>query len=380
MDKARRELLTTSLGLGAASALGFAFPALANVTFNVEQEAEIRDSARYTMLFASPYSSADWKSNPHMHFQLKKNIQEMSGGAIYVDIRDKGTSGVGIELMAQVHRGLIPAALISVSNLSPAAPALDILNIPFWSARNQDFVNLVTSSAWEKLIHEQIHAQRQLKILFYYVSGPRTVTSTKIFGETLGSPSDIRDILVRVPPSKTLRMLYQLAGARTVKVAWGDVARLAGHGRFDALDPSIVGLYNGPGGLRHQLGSISQIESVSDGWTAVVSQKWFDSLPLNLQSILMEAADKTFREHLQIAGNVSAYCETEFRKLGVDIYTPGADEKSEWIAQCGHQRSEWDRYKRRILGDKKNFDQLVEATRVNNGYWYGSPPCETEIC
>ena len=99
------------------------------------EQLSLRDAASHVMTFGSPYVTEDWRSSPHMHQQLKANIQQMSQGQIYVDIQDSGKVGIGLELAASVSRGAIAAALVSVSNLSRVAPELDILNIPFWSDR-----------------------------------------------------------------------------------------------------------------------------------------------------------------------------------------------------------------------------------------------------
>jgi len=201
----RRRFITTALGVGAGAALYSALPALAKVSFNPDEETEVRKSAKHTMVFGSPYLSDEWKSSPHMHSYLKKNIQEMSKGQIYVDIRDGGELGIGTELMVKVSRGQISAALVSASNLSPVAPELDILNIPFWSAGNQAYVNLVTSQTWENLIIDKVRAQGRIDVLFHYLPGPRTATTTKIYGRTIRTPADIKDVLFRIPPSESLR-------------------------------------------------------------------------------------------------------------------------------------------------------------------------------
>ena len=135
-----------------------------------------------------------------------------------------------------------------------------------------------------------------------------------------------------------------------------------------ALDPSVIGLHNGPRGLRHQVGNISQIQSVYDGWIAVVSQQWFNSLPLELKLVLKDASEKTFREHLSSISQVRANCTNSFEDLGASIYVPTHDEREEWIRRCGPNNETWTAIKRNILGDDKVFQKLVDATKTNNGY------------
>lgn len=369
MDLSRRSFGKISLGVGAALALRPAFAAV-QPALEPDSENELRKAARHTMSFASPYASADWQSNPHMHYQFKKNIQEMSDGAIYVELLDKGVAGIGTELMAQVYRGLVSAALVSVSNLSPAAPELDILNIPFWSSGNQEFVNLVTSGVWNEMIMEKILREQRIRVLFFHVPGPRTVTSIRSFGEVIKTPEDMEDVLFRVPASRALRIFYELAGAKPIKIEWKSAARLARHERYQGLDPCVVGLYNGPDNLRLEIGAISEIESVADGWSVVISQEWFSTLSPDMQEIILAAAEQTFRDHLEVSAQAVAYCRTQFERFGVEIYQPDPEERAQWVERCGPMHPAWDELKDEILGDRKRFQQLMEATQVNNGFTF----------
>lgn len=366
MDKARRLWISRLMKGSGCAALYTHFPLMAEEA--LEAENEKRSRAEYIMVYASPYLSEDHNVCPHMHYEFKKNVQEISSGRIYLDIKDNGILGTGHELMAKVARGAIPAALVSVSNLTPAAPELDILNIPFWSSQDQEYLNLVTSNAWKMLILDKIKSQEKFDVLFHYLPGSRTISSTTTYGKTLKRPDDIKDITFRVPNSHSLKTFYQLAGASPVDVDWGNVSHMAKHGRIDAMDPGIIGLYNGPKGLRHYIANISQIQSVYDGWIAVVNQAWFNQLPRDLKIALKDASEKTFREHLNNITSIKAACTQSFKEMGTRIYTPNQNERDEWINRCGPKNKQWSTIKYKLLGDEKTFQKLVEATQINNGY------------
>lgn len=369
MKNMRRQFLKGNLALGLASALGYVKPAISGNL--LEQEYDARKTAEYVMVFASSYDSDNWQLIPHMHQQIKRNIEELSEGRIYVDIYDKGQLGVGTELMAQVSRGHISAALVSASNLSPAAPQLDILNIPFWAAENQHYLNLVTSPAWHDLVLNPIAKQGRIDVLFPYIVGARTAASTKSYNHRFAIPSDITNVIFRIPSSQVLRQFYQLLGTKPVSVNWKEVAGFSRKNLIQGLDPSIVGLLNGPNNLKAQIGVISEIESVHDGWMAVVSQKWRNSLPKDLQEVLVVASEKTLRQQLQWVLPCTENCRGEFKRLGVETYTPTIDEKAKWRDIAGFHRPEWAAMKEQILGKVGIFDELLEASKTNNGYFLG---------
>ncbi|WP_125716653.1 TRAP transporter substrate-binding protein [Pseudoalteromonas rubra] len=359
----RRTFLRQSAAL--LSLLGTGLPA-----FSAQQQN--CTGARHRLIFASPYDSDLWLSSPHMHQQLKYNIEDFSNGKICVEIRDKGQQGVGHELAVQVSRGAIQGALLSVSNLSPIVPKLDILNIPFWAAQSQSYLNLITSKLWQQQVSEQLRTQGELAILLYHLPGARTLTSTRQYGKLLKTPSDIIDVVFRVPASQVLRQFYQLCGTTPVPVAWKKAATLAANRRFDALDPSVTGLYNGPNGLNRHVGAVSLINSVQDGWVSVINQQWLKSLPRKLRIAVWEGAEKTFTQHLPVARQAALYCQRGLLRNGATIYYPSADEMAAWQEIGGYQRREWHATKVALLGKVSAFDAFVAATQVNNGLTFPS--------
>jgi TRAP-type C4-dicarboxylate transport system substrate-binding protein len=283
-------------------------------------------------------------------------------------VKDKGQAGIGPSLMVAVARGNISAGLVSMSNLTPVAPELDVLNIPFWSSDNQSYINLVTSDIWKSLVLEKIKANGKIQVLYHYAVGPRTATTVKSYGKLIKIPADVRGLQFRVPASKVLAQFYDMAGASPRKIAWGKAAEAARRNMYAALDPGLIGLYNGPDNLKDQLYAVSRIQSVQDGWAAVISQSWLNSLPKDLQEIVYQASDKTFREQIKKAEQITDACIKVFELAGTTVYMPTSDEKQQWIDQCGYSRKEWDPIKAKILGDSTLFEQLLAATKVNNGY------------
>ena len=170
--------------------------------------------------FSSPYKTSDYETTPHAHFEIKQLIEKYTQNNVYVEIRDDGIDGVGSSLASSVKYGLTDCALLSVSNLSPMIPELDIINIPFWSASPENYMRLFSSDVWQRHILSKLDKHN------YF---------------------------------------YQICKARPHIIPWELTAKTARVGRFEALAPSITGLYSGPDGLRNEIGIISEIESVHDG-------------------------------------------------------------------------------------------------------------------
>ena len=61
---------------------------------------------------------------------------------------------------------------------------LDVLNIPFWSSNDNDYLRLFKSSLWDRYVLSKM-SKYNIKVLFPYVVGARTASSTKKFGKVI---------------------------------------------------------------------------------------------------------------------------------------------------------------------------------------------------
>lgn len=377
----RRKVLQLAMGLGLKGSLGVVGSAASvastyadliqsdsALSLAMEKEKEAYARAKYEFRFASPYYSSDWPTNPHMHQQIKQQIEAFSNGEIVVTIVEAGVAGIGPSLMKRVSHGYISGALISASNLSPVAPVLDVLNIPFWSADNQSYLNLITSRIWQVEVESRIKRRGLLEVMFPYVVGPRTLTSTRLYNNTIAKPADLSGVVIRIPTSKVLSNFYRIVQAKTLEIPWGEASAAASKGLFQVLDPSIVGLYNGPGSLRRYLGTICQINSVQDSWLAVINQQWLARLPKYLQQAMRDACQQVFQQQVSGITTITNNCLLGLKEAGVNLYSPSSEEKALWQSCCGHQHDSWRAIKFSILKDHHLFAKLLEATQVNNGY------------
>src|SRR3546814_2885223 len=87
------------------------------------------------MTVATEYRIGTTRSYPEMQLNVKENIQNASNGQIYVKLAPGGQLGVGTKLAEKMQSGTVPAGQVSLSNFSPFAPAVDLVNIPYWVDR-----------------------------------------------------------------------------------------------------------------------------------------------------------------------------------------------------------------------------------------------------
>jgi len=358
----RRQFLTKTLQAG------FGLPCMPLIQHvfaaDTTEEKKKKKLAKYTFVFSSPYFTNNKQATPHAHLEIKNLIEKHTQNKIFVDIHDGGVDGIGSSLSNNVKYNISQGALISVSNLAPQVPELDVLNVPFWSSSETEYRRLFNSDVWNKYVLSKTEPFR-IKVLLPYVVGARTATTTKKYGKLIKAPEDFKGVKFRIPGSKSLQVFYRLTQAIPQTIAWKFCARTARAGRYDALDPSIAGLYAGPEGLNKELGVISEIESVHDGWLAIGNMNFINSLDKQTQLQFFDAFTEIQEKQVLLYRKAKAFCIKEFAKLGTKIYTPTHQEKEALEKAFGHINPAWEPVKKRLLGDNgmKVFDELYKVAK-----------------
>ena len=356
LDIAGRYGFTTAV-VAATGGYLFAQDAVAQTA---AEEAKKQKAAKVSMLFATEYKIEDFDKYPVMQAQYKANIEALSKNQIYCKLHPAGQLGVGAALAQKIQAGTVQGGAVSLSNFSPYAPSVDLINIPYWCGENQKFANLVTSRAWDKEIGPKVIA-RGYKPLFYFTVDPRTVATRKGF-KLVKTPSDMQGMKMRVPPSKLLQQFYRLAGANPTVVPWGETATAIKQGVADGLDPAVSALATF--GFHDILGNITTVRSVPDAQMFAANAGWYSNLPTDIKVAFDLANEKTQIETFAQIGKARVKSMQIMKAGGANFYNPTEAEFKQWVDTCGEQRMEWTSIKLELAGSIDKFEELKKAANT----------------
>ncbi len=336
------------------------------VAQTAKEEREREAAAEHTMTIATAYVLGASRSYPIMQLDFKENIQNATNGKVYVKLAPGGQLGAGGALAQKVQGGTIQAAQHSLSNFAPFAPAVDLINLPYFCGANQRFVNLVNSDAWKAEVHPKVEASG-FKALFYVVIDPRVVAVRKGDLGPILTPSQMSGVKFRVPGSKMLQQYYRLVGANPTPVAWGETPSAIKQGVADALDPAVGALF--VFGFKDILSNVTFTQAVPDSQVYSCNLEWFNSLPADVQEGIEFASELTAHQNLAKVPSARAYAMAELSKSGVDFHSLSQDQLAEWQSAGGYQRSEWDSFKSELAGSMDAFSKLEEAAGTQSRYY-----------
>jgi TRAP-type C4-dicarboxylate transport system substrate-binding protein len=330
------------------------------------EEREREGAAEHVMTLATEYVIGTSRSYPMMQLDVKENLQNASNGKIYVKLAPGGQLGTGSALAQKVQGGTINAGQFSLSNFAPFAPAVDLINMPYFCGANQRFVNLVTSDIWKKEVDALVEA-RGFKPMFYFCIDPRVMAVRQGGGGPIMTPGDLQGIKFRVPGSKMLQQFYRMGGANPTPVAWGETPSAIKQGVADALDPAVGALY--AFGFKDILSHVTFTQAVPDSQAYACNLEWFNTLSPDVQEAIEWASEMSFHQNLAKVPSARTFAMAEMRKSGVEFHSLNADQLAEWQETVGYQRSEWDEYKTELAGSMSTFDKLVEAAGTQSKYY-----------
>ncbi|WP_417726642.1 TRAP transporter substrate-binding protein [Roseovarius sp.] len=333
-------------------------------TANEEREREA--AAEHVMTLATEYVVGTTRSYPMIQLDVKENLQNASNGKIYVKLAPGGQLGVGSALAQKVQGGTINAGQFSLSNFAPFAPAVDLINMPYFCGANQRFVNLVTSDIWKKEVNALVEA-RGFKPMFYFCIDPRVMAVRKGGGGPIMTPADLQGVKFRVPGSQMLQQFYRMGGANPTPVAWGETPSAIKQGVADALDPAVGALY--AFGFKDILSHVTFTQAVPDSQTYACNLEWYNTLSSDVQEAIEWASEMSFHQNLAKVPSSRTFAMAEMAKSGVEFHSLNADQLAEWKDTVGYQRSEWDSFKTELAGSMDTFDKLVEAAGTTGKYY-----------
>lgn len=320
----------------------------------------------YSLTLAGPYTmGAMDKFVPMMFKEYKENVEKETGGQVSVEFAPAGELGAGTELAQKVQQGSVEAAQFSMSNFAPFAPAVDLVNLPYFVGENQRFVNLITSDVWQENIHQSVNDNGYV-IGYYTLVDPRSTAPGPKFPNTIPPrvPSDMKDVTHRIPGSEMLKVAWDLVGANPSPINWGETPQALEEGVAGSTHNALE--FHPAFGFTDIIEAEVLIKAVEDAQVIALNRDWYNNLPSDLQDSMDAAGQATFEANLNALPEYRKRSVEELRGSGVEMVELSDDELSQWKESMGYQRSEWDSWKKELAGDMDTFKQYEEAANTES--------------
>ena len=270
------------------------------------------------------------------HYNMfEYEVEKRSNGRIQVELI-RGALGSPTDRMKQVMMGQIQGADTAEGPIAQVYKPVQVFSIPYLLETEQQAWRLFDGPFVQNLT-EDLRKKTGLKVLHWWESGGfKQWTNSK---RPIRTPSDMKGLKIRVMPSPVFQKLVSSLGGSPTPISFGELYGALKNkivdGQNNAL--SLVNLFK-----YYQVQKYVTIDNhVYAISSMVISDKWYQSLPEDLQKVI----DNAQKVALAVNRGASRYTDhmaiEGLKKNGMEVYTLTPQERSQFKAKAQAPVLEW---------------------------------------
>lgn len=243
-----------------------------------------------------------------------ERVEERSDGRLKFALYAGDQLGPQKKVNEMIKSGARMMSVTDYGQLSQFVADLGIVAGPYIFSDLDDTQRLVNSEVFAEM-SQKLEAQGLKLIMSDGLFGYRHVIANK----PVRTPSDMEGMTVRVPPSPIMLETFKALGARPTDLSWGEVYNALQTGVVDAAEANYGSLASSK--LDEVRNVVSQTAHQAMLATFVTSTDFFNSLPEDLQAILLEEGAIAGEELTRLTLESDAVYAEQLQKNGVQIVT-----------------------------------------------------------
>lgn len=287
-------------------------------------EDQFASLGNYTMIVghAQPESNPRYISME----QFAADVAEKTNGHVTVEVFGNGQLGTEKEMLEQVVQGVTQGMRGGQYDFSPR---LLMFTLPFLANNRAEVTALLQSDLAKKVSAEAAETTGTVIINLCDAGGFRQFSNNT---RPLTKPEDLKGLKMRTNGMKTIDLTFQAMGANTVSVPYADL--------YMGLKTSIADGQENPWVNVEGM----KFYEVQKYFTEVnyqfhpdpfyVNAEWWNSLPVEFQTILTECATAMGEYNDQLIDQNSDAAKQVVVDAGCEVYVPTAEELAAFQAAC----------------------------------------------
>ena len=242
-----------------------------------------------------------------------KRVEERTKGRLKIEVFHSAQLGGEEDIIEQIRQGANIGQNTDSARMGNYVPGIAVMNGPYFAETLEEVAKLrkaPTVIKWQ----EELASKFGLKVLsFNWVQGYRHFFTNK----PVKTPEDLKGLRIRTPPAPIWQESIRSLGAVPVAMAFGEMYPGLQQRAIDGVEL----VYNNiPGGRFYEvLKFANETKHIMLINFEVVSAKWFDSLPKDLQQALVEECDRAGEETSKEIFRLEAEVEQQLKSRGMTI-------------------------------------------------------------
>jgi tripartite ATP-independent transporter DctP family solute receptor len=278
--------------------------------------------------------------------RFKDNIEKKTSGQVEVQIYPNSALGSLRVTFESMQLGNLEAGVWDAVTPGNVAPVWAVPELPYLF-RDLDHVHKVIDGPIGQDMNKALFDKAKVRTLAVY-----DTTFRKIFtkNKPIQSLADMKGLKIRVPEAPTYVRCMQLLGANPTPVAWGELYTALEMGVVQGFENKCEAAYNAK--LHEQTKFAAYTGHIFVLNPLMCSDRWFNSLPKDIQQIVLEAAKESLAWQRAEAPSSEKAFEQKMRDAGVTFTSPDVAPFRKAVEPF---------YKE--YGDKINANELIQRVR-----------------
>jgi tripartite ATP-independent transporter DctP family solute receptor len=221
--------------------------------------------------------------------QFKQLVEERSGGRLKVELYPGGVLGGLRDNTEGVAQGILEMAWTDLGSASVYYPKSGVISLPFLF-RDYDHVEKFFDGEVGQKLKDDVLQASGIRFLAMVHSGFRSIVSTK----AINSVDDMKNLKLRVPEIPLYTNFAKLLGAAPTPIPSGEIYTSIQTGVVDAAELPANTMYDLS---LHEVGKyITHTYHIYTDYDLAINDKFYQSLPQDLQQIISDAAQEVATE------------------------------------------------------------------------------------
>ena len=248
--------------------------------------------------------------------KLADELNKRSKGRLKVTVYPAGQLGSDEDMLEQGIQGANVAVNTDASRMGQYVKDFSILMMGYF-ADNYDECYKVTQTKTFKNWVDKLDKEHGVKVLsFAYYDGPRSFFTNK----PINSPADLKGQRIRTIGQAVTTKSVAAMGATPVSMSWGEVYNGIQSKAIDGCEVQNTSAY--PSKTFEVAKYMTKTEHFQLMQGLICGSKWFNTLPADLQKLLVETADEIGRETAKDVIKEANADEEKMVKAGLKVSVP----------------------------------------------------------
>jgi TRAP-type transport system periplasmic protein len=242
-----------------------------------------------------------------------ERVAERTDGGLAIEVFHSAQLGVEEDIIEQIRQGANIGQNTDAARLGNYIPGIAVVNGPYFVDTIEGafaLTDLPTMQAWQ----DELATQHGLKVVcFDWVQGFRNFFTDR----PVRSPEDLAGLRIRTPPAPIWQESIRALGAEPVAMAFGDVYPGLQQRAIDGAElvyPNITA-----GKLYEVLDHANETRHILLINFQVVSSQWFDGLPEEYQTALVEECRAAGQETSAEIAEATEAAKAEVQENGMIV-------------------------------------------------------------